>query len=445
MIIMKFGGSSVKNAERINQVKSIVEERLSKKPILVFSAMGDTTDFLLKAGNDALNGNFSIQHIVDHHLEVAKELQIDSNCYGNLFSELTELLNGIKLIKEISPKSSDYLVSFGERLSVRAISAFFSKSGIPAKSYDAWEIGLKTTSNFQDAYPLNETFSNINNFFKDLKNNYTYTPIVTGFIGKDINGSITTFGRGGSDLTCSILGASVQADEIQVWKDVDGLMTSDPRIVSNAKPVNYVTFDEAAELSYFGAKVLHPLSMQPAKEYDIPVRVKNSYSPDSKGTLISKEKNYSQGPIKSISLKKNITLVDIYSNRMLGASGFLAKIFTVFDRYEIPIDLLASSEVSISFTLSSDKNLEKAKKEIENFADINIFNKNSIVSLICDVTNSSTVLNCAFKRLSEANLHPKVLSQGASKSNIGMVFEENDAVEALKVLHNGVLELYKET
>lgn len=444
MIVMKFGGSSVKDAERISSVKDIIINNINEKPIIVSSALGKTTDLLIEAGKNALEGTVDISHLVEHHTTTTSSLGITTECFEALFDELLELLEGIRLIKEISPKTSDYLVSFGERLAVRVISSYLNANNVPAKYHDAWDIGMITDDNYTDAKISPKAYQNIKISLEPLKENYTYTPIITGFLGKCSDGFITTFGRGGSDLSATTIGAAIKAKEVQVWKDVDGLMTADPRLVDETRPVNYVSFEEAAELSYFGAKVLHPLSMQPAKEHNIPVRVKNSYSPETIGTIIGPHENYAQGPIKSITIKRNITLIDVCSNRMLGAWGFLAKVFSIFDKYKIPVDLLASSEVSISFTIDKTEELLSAVNEINEFAEINVLKEHAIVSLICDAKNSSAILDNAFGKLATNGLNPKVISQGASKSNIGMVFEEKDAERALCILHSSILELYRE-
>lgn len=444
MIVMKFGGSSVKDAERISEVFKIVKDRLHEKPILVCSAMGKTTDNLLAAGQAALSGNINTSEIINSHKEAAQACGLNLNVLEPLFDSLTQLLFGIKQIKEISPRTKDYLVSFGERLAVRIVAGYFNKMGLEAKFFDAWDIGILTDSDFTDAKILPESYARINESFRELQNNYTYTPIVTGFLGKEKNGEITTLGRGGSDLTAAVIGAGVKAKEIQVWKDVSGLMTADPKKVKGALPVQSVTFDEAAELAYFGAKVLHPLSMAPAKKFNIPVRVKNSYQPEDPGTLISDTADYSRGPVKSITVKNNITLVDITSLRMLGAHGFLAKVFDIFEKHEVCVDTLASSEVSVSLTVYNEPSLSKVVSELEEFASVKLLDDISIVSIISDVNQSSVIFAKIFEDLAAAKINVKMISQGASKVNISMVMTVSEAQKALPLLHESLLELYRE-
>ncbi len=442
MIIMKFGGSSVGTAERIRSVNKIIANYLSEKPIIVCSAMGKTTDLLLLAGQKALlEGVVDCQEIKSNHLQACEELIINPEVIQELLSELEQLLNGIKQIREISPRTKDYLVSFGERLAVRVIATSFNQEGLKAQFFDSWEIGIKTNNKFMEASLLPEADQEINQKLGFLKTDYQFTPVITGFIGQAPCGSITTFGRGGSDLTSSIIGAALDVKEIQVWKDVDGLMTADPRKVPNAIPVNKVSFEEASELSYFGAKVLHPLSMMPAKEKGITVRVKNSYNPEALGTIITAETDYSLGPVKSITSKNDIILIDIVSSKLLGAVGFVSKVFNAFEKYDISVDVLASSEVSISLTVDKQDNLEKLVSELSEFASVNVLHNHSIVSLICNAQNSSLILSDLFLALSKEKLNPKMLSQGASKLNISLVFDQAEADRALNIAHNSLLNL----
>ncbi|MBQ9630880.1 MAG: aspartate kinase, partial [Treponema sp.] len=257
MIVMKFGGSSLADASRIEHVASIVQAYHKSKPIVVLSAMGDTTDHLLESADHALGGKFSIEQITSLHLKTANTLGIDSRTIEDLLSELNHLLTGISMIKELTKRTRDYLVSFGERLSVRIMAAYLSKIGISAKFYDAWEAGIFSDSNFMQADLLDEVWNTIPSAFESYcSGKEDAIPIVTGFIAKDKNGTITTLGRGGSDLTATIIGSALGVDEIQTWKDVDGIMTTDPRICSNAKVLAEVTYEEAQELALFGSQVL---------------------------------------------------------------------------------------------------------------------------------------------------------------------------------------------
>lgn len=270
MIVMKFGGSSVANAERIRHVASIIKAYQDKRPVVVLSAMGDTTDHLLEAADKAVLGEVDVAGVAKLHEETAAELGIKIETIQALLTELKQLLTGISMLKEISKRSRDYLVSFGERMSVRMMAAFLESQGIPAKFYDAWDIGIVSDSNYMSAELLEEVWDNIPQHLSAYKNaENDEIPIVTGFIAKDKKGNITTLGRGGSDLTATMIGAAMRAEEVQTWKDVDGILTTDPRVVKEAKPVPEVTYEEAQELAMFGAQVLHPRSMLPVRKTEI--------------------------------------------------------------------------------------------------------------------------------------------------------------------------------
>ena len=435
MIVMKFGGSSLENAERIRYIVDIIKMYLDKKPILVLSALGKTTDNLLDAGQKALKGTIDIEEIKNLHLKTCKELNIDDKPIVYLLEELTNLLNGISMLKELSARTDDYLVSFGERLSVRIVSQYLDKSGIKSNYFDAWDIGFVTDSQFKFAELLPETYQNIGNTFAELKENYTMTPVVTGFIAKDKNGNITTLGRGGTDLTASVIGSSLSVDEIQVWKDVDGILTTDPRIVKDAYPVDCISFEQASELAYFGAKVLHPRSIIPAMKKNIPVAVKNSYNPSHPGTKILNEIPGDDSWVKSITYKKNITLIHIVSSRMLGQYGFLAKVFQIFGDLQISVDVITTSEVSIALTLDNDNNLDDLKYELQKIASVTVFQGKSIVSLIGDIKHSVHILSKTMDIFREKEIAVQMISHGASKVNNSFIVDDKDAEQFIKQLH----------
>ena len=435
MIVMKFGGSSLATADRIKHMADIIEENIAEKPIVVVSAISKTTDMLLEAGLQALKGEVDISNIRRIHYELCEGLSIDRHQLLDLFDELNDLLVGISLIKEFSPKIKDYLVSFGERLSVRIIAPYLTSRNIEAKSFDAFDVGFRTNSNFSNAEVLEESYSLIKEAFRELSMDYEYTPIVTGFIAKDAEGSITTLGRGGSDLTASVLGAALDVDEIQVWKDVDGILSTDPKIVEQAISLERISFEEASELAHFGAKVLHPRSILPAMTRNIAVRVKNSYNPKHVGTLIVREIVDQKRMIKTITCKRNITLIDIVSTRMLGQSGFLSTVFNLFAKYKVSIDMIATSDISISLTLDNGHNLNGLREELEKIASVNISKNKSIVSIICDVRFSSKILDEIFTMLNRENINVQMISQGASKVNIGFIVEDNQAETCVKEIH----------
>ena len=436
MIVMKFGGSSVANAERIKHVASIITAYKEKRPAVVLSAMGDTTDHLLEAADKAVKGIVDVAGVAKLHEETAAELGINIDTIQDLLKELNQLLTGISMLKEISKRSRDYLVSFGERMSVRMMTAYLESQGVPAKFYDAWDIGIKSDSNFMAAELLDEVWQNIPAVLNDYKNGIdNQIPIVTGFIAKDVKGNITTLGRGGSDLTATMIGAAMQAEEVQTWKDVDGILTTDPRIVKEAKPVPEVTYEEAQELAMFGAQVLHPRSMVPVRKTGTPVRVKNSYNIQSPGSIIVEKHSGEVPPVCAITTVKNITLIDIVSSRMLGAAGFLAHIFNNFLKWNISIDVIATSEVSVSLTVNTKSDLSGLIADLEQASQVSVRKEKAIVTIICDAAHSSAILASGFKALAEEGINVQMISQGASKVNISMIVDANEADKTIQILH----------
>lgn len=355
----------------------------------------------------------------------------------HLLTECEQMLTGVKMIQELSPKSLDQLVSYGERCSVRIMAARLNQIGVPAQSFDSWDVGIETDSNFGDARLLPSYEKSVQNAFGNRIDPGTVA-VVTGFIGQDDNGKITTLGRGGSDLTATAIGAALKLDEIQVWKDVDGILSTDPRVVPNAIALDQVSFEEASELAYFGAQVLHPIAMQPAQKYNVPVRVKNSYNPDAVGTIIRKEKSTEERLVTAITYKKGVTVLDICSTQMLGAYGFLARVFREFEKHKLSVDVLASSEVSVSLTLDKKQDETGINALITDLQDCsNVVRKDdhSILTLITDINKSSQVLATAFRVFASQNVQVEMMSQGASKVNISFIVKTEYLEKAIAQLH----------
>ena len=437
MIVMKFGGSSVANAERIKHVASIIKAYKEKKPVVVLSAMGDTTDHLLEAADQAVKGIVDVEGVAKLHKETAELLNVNIETIQDLLKELNQLLTGISMLKEISKRSRDYLVSFGERMSVRMMAAYLTKEGIPAKFYDAWDIGILSDSNYMAAELLDSVWDDIPKYLTGYKNGTDVEiPIVTGFIAKDVKGNITTLGRGGSDLTATMIGAAMQAEEVQTWKDVDGILTTDPRIVKEAKPVPEVTYEEAQELAMFGAQVLHPRSMVPVRKSGTPVRVKNSYNITSPGSIIVENHTGKVPPVCAITTVKNITLIDIVSSRMLGAAGFLAHVFNNFLKWNISIDVIATSEVSVSLTVNTKADLSGLIADLEQASQVSVRKEKAIVTIICDAAHSSAILASGFQALAEEGINVQMISQGASKVNISLIVDADEADKTIQMLHS---------
>ncbi len=438
---MKFGGSSVANAERIKHVASIIQAYKEERPLVILSAMGDTTDHLLEAADLAVNGKVDIEKVEKLHLDTAKELDVDVPAVKELLGELKTLLTGISMLHELSKRSRDYLVSFGERMSVRLMAAYLNKEKTPARFYDAWDVGFVSDSNFMNAELLDEVWTKIPEKLADYKNGIQKEiPIVTGFIAKDKNGVITTLGRGGSDLSATMLGAALGAKEIQTWKDVDGILTTDPRIVKNARPVPEVTYEEAQELAMFGSQVLHPRSMIPCRKTGTPVRVKNSYNIKSEGSVILAKHTGATPRVLAITSVKNVDLIDIQSNNMFGACGFLAHVFNQFLKWNVSVDVIATSEVSVSLTVNASSNLDGLVEDLKRAADVTVKTEKAIVTIICDASASSSILADAFAALNKENINVQMISQGASKVNISFLVDTNQANTVVQTLHSALFE-----
>jgi aspartate kinase len=434
---MKFGGSSVADADRIRTMAEIVKHCVPQKPVLVLSAMGDTTDYLLESADAAINtGSCSIDKVQELHLKTIAALGLGvriENEIAPLLKELQDLVMGVSMIKELTKKTEDYLVSFGERLSVRIAAAYFKAIGVQAKALDAWDAGFVSDDNYSSAWLLKESWETIPQKICPLVD-AGVLPVITGFIAKTAHNTITTLGRGGSDLTATVIAAACKAKEAQVWKDVDGILTADPRLVPDAKPLEAITYEEAAELAYYGAQVLHPRSMQPCVKTGTPVLVKNSYNVRAPGTRIvaSLEK---MAPVRAITSRKNVTLVDIVSTRMVGQVGFLEQVFSTFATHGVSIDMVATSEVSVSVTLDADYDLSRLQEDLLKIAHVNIKTRKAIVTIIGDVERSSEILSRAFSVCAAASIQAQMLSQGASKVNISFIVNDNQSAEAVQRIH----------
>ena len=456
-VVMKFGGSSVSSAARMREVADLILSFPEETPVVVLSAMGKTTNNLLLAGEKAVSCGapkaseiYELAVIKELHLRTIDELGLDSSIVSGFLDELEQLLKGVAMMKELTLRTRDYLVSFGECMSTRIFSAYLNKLGKKARQYDAFDLGFITTDDFTNADILEATYPAV---AKRLHGDWIddpAIPIVTGFLGKGWKScAVTTLGRGGSDLTATTIGKALGLREIQVWKDVDGVLTCDPNIYANAVPVPYLTFDEAAELAYFGAQVLHPQSMRPAREGGIPVRVKNSYNRHAPGTVITKTRDMRKSILTSIVLKSNITMLDIVSTRMLGQYGFLAKVFSIFEDLGISVDSVATSEVSISLTLDPSKlwsreliqqELDHVVEELEKIAVVHLLQHRSIISLIGNVQRSSLILEKAFNVLRRNGVNVQMISQGASKVNISLVVNDSEAKQCVQALHSAFFE-----
>ncbi len=435
MIIMKFGGTSLGEAAAIQNACELVAERLGQDPVLVVSAHAGVTDALDALAHEAVSGQPAIGVIVARHRQLAVALGLAPGLHAGLLGELDALCRGIALVGELSPRSRDYVLSFGERLAARTIAATLTERGIRAQAIDAFDIGVHTSSDFGRARLLPDQ-GRIARWLA-TRDKDAGLAVITGFIGKDERGNISTLGRDGSDLSAAFIGNALDADEIQIWTDVDGILTADPKIVRDARPIPHMSFDEAAELANHGGKVLHPASLAPAIAKSIPVRVLNTHKPDSPGTLIVPDVDDPELVVRCIAHKRHVTLVNIESSSMLAQAGFLSRIFGAFERHGISIDMVTTSEVSVSVTLDNTTGLDAAVDELAAFSNVSVERD---LGLICVVGHGMRhrmgVPARVFDPLKAAAVEIRMISLGALKVNVSLIVDGPSLDRAVGTLHD---------
>ncbi len=440
MIVLKFGGTSVQNAEWMDKALDIAADQLGRSPVIVSSAMSKVTDTLLDIAacsetGDEKQASVLIETVRDKHISAADEFLTGSNLIDalskikNHIEKLASLSKGLLLLRECTLRSSDTIVSFGEILSTTLLYYRAKERGITAELLDSRDF-IVTDSEFSEASPLfDETNRKIQELVRPAKGKLL---IAQGFIGRNKNGVTTTLGRGGSDYTATIIGGALDAEEVQIWTDVDGIMTTDPRIIPEARTISEISYEEAAELAFFGAKVVHPSTIQPAVRKNIPVVVKNTRKPEGAFSKITS--NLEEKGLRAIAGKKNISLINIESSRMLNAYGFLNRIFSIFEKYKTPVDLVATSEVSVSMTIDNPKQLEPIGEELK---ELGTFYAESGKSIIClvgqDFWKDSSYIARVFTALE--GLPVRMVSLGSSDINLSLVVPEKEMEEAIKRLH----------
>lgn len=443
MIVMKFGGTSVEDATAIARVAGIVKQRLKQKPVVVVSALGGFTDSLVAMGKAAsagdLNGALKLFRAGrQRHLSVLSQIKGGGDTeeqVQELLGSLQDLLRGIAALGELSPRTQDNLLSFGEMLSSLIVVAAFKAAGLDAVHIDAREC-VVTDSNHTKAVPLFEpTNARLRSTLKDhiAKNRVA---VLGGFIGATEDGTPSTLGRGGSDFSAAIVGAALGARRIEIWTDVEGMLTTDPRICKDARRIEVIGFEEASELAYFGAKVIHPATLIPAVESNIPVYVLNSRNPESKGTCIQSHAAHSDTTFRAIALKKGTKILNIKAPRLLIAHGFLRSLFEVFEKHSLSPDLVNTSEVSVSVAIDGSRDVKALVNDLKPLGVVEVENGKAIVCLVGDNIRGRVGI-CAdvFQVVAKANINVHMVSQGASEINISFVTEEADAARAVQALH----------
>ena len=434
MIVLKFGGTSVGSAENIKKVVEIISRNKAPK-IVVLSAFSGTTNTLIAIAKSMMDNQLKQTLKLITHLEKKYQLIISELFKTDLYKKkaLSFVFDNFNFLKNLT--NTDFnlenrIVSLGEILSTNMVSLFLEESSISSTLISALDFIVVDDENEPIPKEIKERLVPILNQEKN-----TNLWITQGFICKNKKRKISNLQRGGSDYTASLIGAAIHADEIQIWTDIDGMHNNDPRFVENTFSIKEISFDEAAELAYFGAKILHPQSLIPAKENNIPVLLKNTFSPFSEGTII-KNKTVHQG-ITAIAAKDGITAIKIKSYRMLMAYGFLKKVFEVFENNQTPIDMITTSEVAVSLTIDNSSKIDTIIHELENYGKVEVDKDQSIICVAGDFSqNNEGISALVFNSLKKIPV--RMISYGGSNYNISLLVNSNDKITALNSLNSGL-------
>ncbi|HEY2954814.1 MAG TPA: aspartate kinase [Candidatus Eisenbacteria bacterium] len=438
MIVMKFGGTSVGVPEHFAAALELVRAAAPRDPVVVVSALSGVTNLIVEFCRSPERRAELSERLVERHAEWARATGVSLDAAEALLESWRgeeRALGGRR--GALVAADRDRLLSYGERLSAALFAAALRAAGTDAVAVLAGDAGLITDESFGAAHPLPEAAA----LLGDSLARRPPLPVVTGFLGRTADGRVTTLGRGGSDYTAALLGAALGAEEIQIWTDTSGMLSADPGIVPEARPVPLLSFAEASELAYFGARVLHPKTLLPAIEHEIPVRVLNTTRPEDPGSRITPVAGPADSAwrVKSIASKKGITAVTIVSTRMLLAHGFLARVFEVFGRHHVVVDLVTTSEVSISVTVDDTRWLADAVAELEGIGRIEVKRGLAVVAVVGEGAPRRVGLaGHVFTLLAGVGVPVEMISQGASRVNLSFVVAEEDADRAVRLLHRGL-------
>lgn len=441
---MKFGGTSVEDAHAFERVSRIVCARKDGRPVVVVSAMSRVTDALcgsveMAAGGDVEAAQRGLEDHFARHIEVARALLSDDrlphveSAIQEARAEIAHLLRSVAAHEMPRASLQDEIVSYGERLSGMLLACVLGESGLASRYVDARRL-IITNDEHGSAAPLLEETERSTRAALGPLIEQGEVAVVGGFIGSTEEGRTTTLGRGGSDYTAAIIGASLDAREIQIWTDVNGVLTADPRLVEGARTVERLSYAEAAELAYFGAKVLHPKTIQPAIDQCIPVRICNSRAPQETGTLVDAEAAATPRTVKAIAHKTDVTVVQITAARMLGAYGFLRALFEVFDRHRTVVDVVTTSEVSVSLTLDDASSLSAIVRDLRDLGTVLVEPRRATICVVgAGLRDTPGVAAHIFNTISDINV--SLISLGASSVNLTFVIDEARLREAVSRLH----------
>ncbi len=451
MIVLKFGGTSVGDGQRILQVLEIARTRLAEAPLLVSSAMGKTTDLLLDIAARAVSGDLSGARELREQLEQAHQEALDvvlarldperQDYYREqqreLFRELAPLVQGLGLIRELSPRTSDALLSFGERLSTAIIRCGAEAMAIPATLLDSRTL-IVTGNTFGSAQP--DFTATTERIRTEVAPRAGHLLIAQGFIGATPEGITTTLGRGGSDYSATIFGMALAAERVEIWTDVNGIMTADPRIIPEARTIPELTYNEAAELSFFGARVVHPATMIPAVEKGIPVVVCNTFDPTGPATVIRDA--VARKGLRAIAARAGVTIITVHSSRMLNAWGFLSRMFRIFDEHRVIVDLIATSEVSVSVSVDMPEPPAVLTAALQQLGSVRVDRNKAVMSLVGEgIWNDTQRIQQTFAALAPTEndaspIEVEMISLGSSDTNLSLVLPQDQMGRAMEQLHH---------
>lgn len=450
MIVMKFGGTSVANPEAIRRTVEIVRTRLHEKPVVVVSAFSKVTDLLYKiADQAALKNKVATDELLNElrirHLSTAQELlsnspdllKIACEKVGVICDELETFVAAVCALGELSDRSKATIIANGEYLSSNIICLALNASGIVTNYSDARSMIISNRDYLKAEPVIDEILARAPGIISHAFSGADAV-ITQGFVASTADNEPTVLGRGGSDYSASLIGMAVDASKIEIWTDVDGVRTADPRVVPNTLCIERISFEEAAEMAHFGAKVLHPLTIEPAVRKNIPIYVLNSMNPDGTGTAIL-QSSFIEDGVKSVSFKENILVINIFSTKMINTSGFLNRVFEIFSNNKVSVDLISTSEANISVTVDASQNIEKVVRELSSFAQVVVDREKSQVSVIGkNIVNLKGVLRKTFSPLSDCKIY--MISQGASYVNISFVVDREILSDVVCQIHKYLFE-----
>jgi aspartate kinase len=443
VIVVKFGGTSVGDAAAIRRATEIVRGRLDRKPVVVVSALGGATNALLAIAEQSAKGHLigamrGVETLRDRHLKECEELLGGSEVaeetaaeLSAMFDELAHLAEALSTLGHATPRSMDAIAAYGEQMSANLVSAFFSHTGLPAELVDARTV-MVTDECFMEAEPQTDAIADRSREVIAPLVQSGRVPVLGGFIGSTSSGITTTLGRGGSDYSASLIGAALHADAIEIWTDVDGMLTADPRVVDGALLIEQIRFEEASELASFGAKVLHPNTIAPAVRLGIPVFVYNSRRPEGAGTRITFEAPHRS--VSAIAGKTGITVLRVTAARMLFARGFLRRVFEIFERHETSVDVVATSEVSVSVTIDDPARLDALLVDLRDLGDVSIERNRGIIAIVgAGISDAGGSMGKALMALGDVKI--QMMSLSATGINLTVIVDEENVKPAMQRLH----------